>query len=222
MLAILTATSLSCGLAPGKAIAADAAPPLTPAQQALFDTPHLANVTHPETLDYAFTQFGPGGFTDRVSMTVAEVHADGSKDLRFDFLTGDHHVAYPGIARFTGNPLLMLYLEYDVRQMRDQTGMAAAYFRERLRQSFLDGATLTEGTATLDGRVVPTRTIVIRPYAADPHFGGVKVIRDKTYTFVVSPDIPGGIASMRADAPADTSIGAPALGNMIAFSEVQQ
>lgn len=195
----------------------DAAPPLSPAQTALFDTPHLANVTRPETLEYRFQQLGPGGFTDRVDVTVAEIHPDGSKDLRFDFLTGDHHVVYPGIAHFTGNPLLMLFLEYDVRQMREQTGMAAAHFREELRRAFLDSATVSDGTITIDGRSVAARTIVLQPYAKDPQFGRIKVIADKTYTFVVSPDVPGGIATVRADAPADPSIGAPPLGNTVDF-----
>ena len=200
------------------AAAAEPAPPLSAAQQALFATPHLANVTRPEALEYRFVQLGPGGFTDRVTVTIAGLHRDGSKDLRFEFLTGERHVDYPGIAHFAGNPVLMLFLERDVRQMHDQTGLAAAYFRERLRQSFLSEAALEEGTATVGGRPVPARTIVVRPYATDPRFRHVPVITGKTYTFVVSPDVPGGIASLRADAPADPSVGAPALGSTLTFA----
>jgi hypothetical protein len=212
---------MAWGSPAARAAGADPPPPLSAAQLVLFETPHLANVTRPETLSYRFTQLGPGGFTDQVTMTVAEIHDDGTKDLRFDFLTGDHHVDWPGIARFTANPLLMLFLEYDVRQMRQQTGMAAAYFRERLRQSFLDGATVTEATATVDGAAVPARVIVVRPYASDPHFGQIKVIGGKTYTFVMSPLVPGGIAAIRAEAPADPALGAPALGDTIAFQQVR-
>ncbi len=195
-------------------------PPLSDAQKVLFQTSHLANVTRPETLEYQFTQLGPQGFTDRVAVTVAEIHDNGTKDLRFDFLTGERRVTFPGIANFTANPVLMLFMEYDVRQMHDQTAMAAAYFRDRLRQAFLDGATVSEGTAPFDGRTVPTRTVTVLPYAGDPRLGRVKVIANKSYTFVMSPDVPGGVLSIRADAPADPSIGAPALGNAIMFEAV--
>ena len=202
------------------ALAADPAP-LSPAQTALFATPHLANVTRPETLEYAFQQLGPGGFTDRVAVTVAEIHEDGTKDLRFDFLSGERRVTYPGISRFSGNPLLMLFLDHDVHQMHDQTGMAAAYFRERLRESFLADATIVDGTASVDGRTVAAQTITVRPFAKDARLGHVKVIQDKTYTFVVSSAVPGGLVSLRADAPADPSVGAPPLGSTVTFADVR-
>ena len=205
------------GATPATAAPDTAPAPLSGAQIVLFETPHLANVTRPETLEYKFTQLGPKGFTDRVAVTVAEIHDDGTKDLRFDFLTGERRVTFPGIAHFTGNPVVMLFMEYDVRQMHDQTAMAAAYFRDRLRQAFLAGATVADGTATFDGKTVLTRTVTVRPYAGDPRLGRVKVIAEKSYTFVMSSDVPGGVLSIRADAPADPAIGAPALGNTITF-----
>ena len=211
-----------CSLLRRSAASPDPAEPkLSAAQQTLFETPHLANVTKPETLDYRFTQSGPGGFTDDVSVTVADIHADGSKDLRFDFLTGDRRVAYPGIAHFSGNPLLMLYLEYDVRQMREQTGMAAAYFRQKLRQSFLDRATVSQGEVTVNGKTVPTSVVVVQPYEGDEHFGAIKAIAGKTYRFVMSPSVPGGIVEIAATSPADPAVGAPALGTSVSFREVR-
>lgn len=216
----LAAAMLVAGVlqaAPPRADAGDS--PLSEAQKTLFETPHLVNVKRPETLEYRFRQLGPGGFADRVTLTVAEIHEDGSRDLQVDFLTGERRVVSPGITHFRGNPLVMLFLEHDVRQMREQTGMAAAYFRDRIRQSFADAATVTDGTMTVDGKPAATRTIVVRPYVNDPHFGGVKVIAGKTYSFVVSAAVPGGIAAMRADAPADPAVGAPALGSTIDFEE---
>ena len=87
------AMALACLHGPARAQGApDDLRPLSPAQVALFETPHLRNVDHPETLDYGFTRQGPAGFTDKVALHVRRVNPDGTKSLAFDYLTGERQV----------------------------------------------------------------------------------------------------------------------------------
>ena len=111
---------------------ADDPRPLSPAQVALFETPHLRNVDRPETLDYAFTREGPGGFADTVAVHVLRVNPDGTKSLGFDYLTGERRVRFPELDNFRGNPLLMLTLERDVNEMKDTIGVSSSLFRNKI------------------------------------------------------------------------------------------
>ncbi len=83
------------GLAFGLAGAARA--DYSPAQLALFDTAHLANLNEPLLVDYAFSKSGSleDGFTDKVLMTVTEILPDGRKNLSFQFFTGERREAAP-------------------------------------------------------------------------------------------------------------------------------
>ncbi len=203
----------------GAADPADAAKPLSPAQISLFETPHLANIDHPETLLYRFTRQGPNGFTDRVAETIKLVHPDGTKYVMFNFLTGDRHVFYPAVDDFRGNPLLMVFLEHDVDEMRAETGVAAAYYREHIRTAFIDKAEITTTKVTVDGHEVAAQSITLRPFADNDRFTHLPQIQQKTYRFVLSKAVPGGFAEFATEAPADPASGAPAISEDLVFDK---
>jgi hypothetical protein len=192
--------------------------PLSPAQIALFETPHLKNVERPEILEYRFQRDGAGGFTDRIAERIEKIHPDGTKYVGFDFLTGERHVFFPAVDNFHGNPLLMLFLEHDVREMRDAIGVTATYFRNRIREAFSDRARVADTEVTVDGKSVPARRITLQPFVDDPRFAGVPQIKNKTYTFVVADQIPGMLAELSAEEPADQQTGAAALSERITFA----
>src|SRR5947209_4327335 len=54
--------------------------PLSPAQAALFDTPHLANVQQPATLHYTYRRTGPNAFDDTISVRIVKANSDGTRD----------------------------------------------------------------------------------------------------------------------------------------------
>lgn len=204
----------------GKAGAADTIP-LSPAQRILFETPHLSNVDHPELLTYAYHRVGPDAFSDTIGVRITEINADGTKDLAFDYLTGEHHVLFPAMDNFRGNPLLMLVLERDVAMMKTALGMSEAYFRNRIRQSFLDAATLTDTTISLDGAAAPARTIVITPFSHEERLERIPSLQSKTYSFTLVDAVPGMIASIRIDTPSDPALHAPEFSEQITFAGVQ-
>lgn len=195
--------------------------PLSAAQVALFETPHLRNVTRPETLSYRFLRAGPGGFDDTVAVHVDRVNADGTKDLSFDYLTGERRVAMPQIGGFRGNPLLVEVLQRDVDDMKDAVGISAAFFRNRIREAFVDQATVVDATAHADGRDVPARRITIQPYAHVDRLDRIKSLQAKTYSFLLSDEVPGMIAEIDIETPADAAMQAPAMSEKIVFDQAQ-
>jgi hypothetical protein len=168
--------------------------PLSPAQVMLFESNHLKAISHPVQLDYAFEhRGGSGDFQDKITATIQKIHENGRKDVAVGFLTGDHHRNFPGVTEFNGNPLLMFFLENDVIEMREATGGPDSYFRNRIRNAFVDGAETHPTEITLDGQKQSATEIVIAPFRKDPHLDRFPAFGDKTYHFVLSDAVPGTI-----------------------------
>ena len=191
--------------------------PLSTAQIALFETPHLQNVDHPEALQYRFERDGAGAFTDSIDERIEKIHQDGTKYVGFNFLSGEHHEFFPAVDNFRGNPLLMLFLEHDVREMRDQTGIAANYYRNRIREAFVDRAQIANVQFTLDGKSVPAQRITLQPFADDQRLERLPAIKGKTYTFLLADQVPGVIAELSAEEPAGPDTGSGVEREQITF-----
>jgi len=200
--------------------AADPAPgdrPLSAAQVALFETPHLKAIAQPETLEYRFERIGIDPFTDSVAVHIDKIHADGTKYVSFDFLSGEHHVFYPAVDNFSGNPLLMIFLEHDVQEMKTQIGVAAAYFRNRVRDAFVDRASMADTTIAFGGKTLPARRITLKPFAEDQRFEHLPAVQGKIYSFVLSDQVPGQIEALEVEIPADPDSKAPAWSEQLTF-----
>lgn len=194
--------------------------PLSPAQVALFMTPHMKNVEQPETLQYHFTRSGQNGFEDTVSERIITVHPDGTKAVSFDFLNGEHHKVFPGVDDFAGNPLLMLFLENDVQTMKDTLGVSAVYFRNRVRSAMVDKATISDITYTFAGQSVVGREVTVSPFTDDQRLEKLPSVQAKIYRFVLSDAVPGGIATIQTSMPADPARGIEASGEKLEFAKV--
>ena len=200
---------------------ADDARPLSPAQVLLFETPHLQNVGQPETLVYAYVRDGAAGFADTVALHIRQVNTDGTKDVAFDYLTGPRRVAFPELDRFRGNPLLMLTLERDVTEMKEQLGLSVSYFRNKVREGFVTAADVAPGTFLLDGKEVPAQVVTVRPFLREERLERISQVQAKTYTFTLSDAVPGGIGEIRITMPPDAGMGAPAFEQRTTFQGVQ-
>lgn len=169
--------------------------PLSPAQIALFESNHMKGIEHPVVLNYTFEHHGApdGDFDDKVTADIRTIHDDGKKDVWIDFLTGEHHVNFPPALGFDGNPLLMFFLEHDVMEMRTVTGGAAQYFRNRIRNSFVDRAEMHPVQFTLAGAEQSGTEIDVAPFRGDPNLERFGAFGDKTYHFILSDAVPGNI-----------------------------
>lgn len=176
--------------------------PLSAAQVALFESDHLAEIKAPATLAYTFQHVGSEPCQDTVALALSAVHEDGSKDVSVQFLTDERHVEFSPVTRFHGNPLIMYFLEWDVRGMHRATGGSAVYFRNRIREAFIDQAEIAEASITVDGRPeAATTAITLLPYRHDPGIKRYAAFRDKSYRFVLSQAVPGMVYEIEVSLP---------------------
>ena len=194
----------------------------TLAQVALFDTPHLENIAKPMALTYDFRHRATGGgaFDDQVKMIVTEVQADGRKNLSFEYLSGSRQRPFSAIEGFRGNPLIMLFLQHDVEEMKEVTGGPSGYFRNRIRNAFRDNAQVEELTVEHADSSLPARRITIRPYATDPNLDRFPEFAGKWYEFILAPGIPGGLYRIRAVVPSDDG-DAPLVENSLTYKAAE-
>jgi hypothetical protein len=195
--------------------------PLSAAQIALFESDHLAAIEHPATLDYIFRHDGSEPYQDTVVLVLREVHPDGSKDVSVEFLTGERRMEFSPVTRFHGNPLIMYFLEWDVQSMHKATGGSALYFRNRIREGFIDQAELADASITIDGRAERATAITLQPYRRDPGIERYAAFRAKSYRFVLSDAVPGKVYEIEASLPADGA-DAPAVVDRVTYKEIRK
>ena len=183
-----------------------AAQDFSTAERALFMTNHLANTQPPTDLTYRYTKAGSmeAGFEDRVVLHLRPKADKGCCAAEADFLTGPRHLSLPEIEAAEGNPVVLFFLERDIREMNRLTKGQASYFRKRIRMAVFEGAQVTEATATYGGKTVPARQIVVAPYTEDPLRARFEKLAGKRYTFTLSDAVPGGVVAVatRVDAEA--------------------
>jgi hypothetical protein len=171
-----------------------------PSQIALFDTPHLQNISAPVTLHYGFHAAGKSAFDDQVELIVTDILPNGRRNLAFNFLTGERHRDFEPLKEFRGNPLIMLFLERDVAQMSAETGGSELWFRNRIKESFW-AAAMTEVAVPWQGKEVKATQITIKPFLDKEELDVKAELKQKSYDFFVAPDVPGGLYSIRSTVP---------------------
>lgn len=189
------------------------------AQILLFRTPHLDGVDRPATLDYEYRreQKGGDGFVDSVALTVTDVAADGAKDISVHFLTGSRHKPYSDFTDFRGNPLLMVFLEDDVRRMAEKFGGGDIYMRNRIRSAFYDGASTEPVSFRLDGRSVAGTKVTVTPFVGGKYRERMGEYEHKVYEFVVSTEVPGGIYQMHSYVPSSSMADKPLIEDTLTY-----
>jgi len=207
---LLRGAFLTIGLAASGAGAQD---PVSAAETLLFQTDHLKNVAPPATLSYAFRKTGSAeaGFDDAVELRVRG--RGGAKRVSVEFFTAERRIAFPEVSGAEGNPVLLCFLERDIREMERLTGGKSGYFRRAIRLALARSATVAPTRLSFAGRQLAAREITVTPYAEDPLKDRFGKYAAKTYVFTLSAAVPGGVYSMRAfvPPPADAANDAPPL-----------
>ncbi len=168
--------------------------PYSEAQLLLFKRPHLANVMQPASLFYSFKQTGEQKFTDSASARITQTYEDGTRDLKFDFLTGERNKSYPGINGFRSNPMIMLFLEWDVVKMEDSPGSLASqnYFRNKMRVGFWKYCKVDEIEVEYGDTQYKGKRITMQPFANnEADRKKASIFADKQYEFILVDEIPG-------------------------------
>jgi hypothetical protein len=197
-IALFRGACLAIGLAASGAGAQDA---ISAAEKLLFQTDHLKNVAPPATLSYAFSKTGSAetGFDDTVELRVRV--RDGVKQASVTFLSAQRKAACPEVTRAEGNPVLLCFLERDIREMERLTGGKSGYFRRAIRLALARSARVARTRLSFGGRELAANEITVIPYADDPLKDRIGKYVSKTYVFTLSVEVPGGIHSVRTFVP---------------------
>jgi hypothetical protein len=122
-------------------------------------------------------------------------------DVQGQYLSGERAVTLPEIAEARSNPVLLYFLEGEVRRLQRTTRGQAAHFRRQLRQSLADDATVTDTPIRWGSRSVPARTVRLTPFVKDPFRGRFANQAGTEYLFVLSDAVPGGVYQLSAVVP---------------------
>lgn len=160
---------------------------------------HLATLRPPATLNYNFRKSGSmeQGFQDQVKLSLRANDKGGCCLAVADFLKGANRVTLPEIEADAGNPVILYFLERDIREMERLTKGKPNYFRKRIRMAVYQNATMREVTATYRGRSVNAREVSISPYLDDPLRARFEKLINKRYVFTLSDAVPGGVVNVR-------------------------
>ena len=169
----------------------------------LFETDHLKKFTKPAKLHYAFVKSGTleENFQDNVEISIGKVMPDGGKNVTAEFLSGSNKINFPPMEEAKGNPVLLWFLERDLREMKRLTGGKPPYFKRRIRIALADHAEVRPVKIVYDGKEVDGKEIKIAPYVNDELKERFGKHVGKYYLFTLSDKIPGEVYQLRSVTP---------------------
>lgn len=195
------------------AAAAPAADPseYSEAERQLFVRPHLAATRPPAKLHYRYERTGTLQPEVSDHATLLLTAHDGGRGATVDYLSGDRRLELPSIDYVDQNPIILHFLEREVRELKQLTGGAISFYRNRIRKALAGDATVRQTQVSYNGRMVEGLEIRIDPYIDDPARSRFEKFARRYYVIVLSPAIPGEVYQMRAELPAP-SAGSQAVG----------
>jgi hypothetical protein len=182
------------------ASAAVAGEALSEAETLLFTAAHLRNTSSSGALHYRYTRTGSLGaaLEDTVDVQLAPAQRPDARNVHVDYLTGPNAFALPDVDSASANPVILSFLERDVREMHRMAGGQAAYFRKRLRLALAESAQVRTVTVEYEGTRMPASEISIRPFDDDPMRPRFAAYADKRYVFTLSDGVPGMVYELRS------------------------
>ncbi|QID16645.1 hypothetical protein G3580_02765 [Nitrogeniibacter mangrovi] len=173
------------------------------AERAIFMSPHLADMHAPATLHYAYVLHEGSAPPVRDSADLS-VKGDGKAGFRVSarFLSGERQLQLPTIDAAKANPVVLYFLEYDVRRMHAELGGSTNYFRRHIRMALADAAKVEPVRFSFGGVAHDGTRVRIEPFRDLPEAGRMKDQAHKFYEFILSPAVPGGVFDLRSTVPA--------------------
>lgn len=190
------------GLA-GAACAASAADPsqFSEAERQLFVRPHLAAVALPARLHYRYQRSGDlePEVTDHAVLSIATKF--GARTADVEYLSAERKLELPPTTDVEGNPIILHFLEREVRELKRLTGGSIGFYRSRIRKALAGDASVRQVEVDHDGRMLKAVEIRIEPFVNDPARSRFEEFADRYYVMVLSPDIPGEVYQLKAALP---------------------
>jgi hypothetical protein len=190
------------------------------AERILFTTDHFKSLTGPAQLDYEYNKRGTleSEFSDKVHVAVGKKGAGAGRPAQVTFLSGKEQLRLPDIPSAEGNPLILYFLEREVREMNRLTGGSRNYYQKRIRIALASSAEVKPVSLTVAGKPVEAREIRIAPYRDDPARSRYEKFAEKTFVLTLSDQVPGGVVEMRSELLGEgAGSGAPVLAESVKY-----
>lgn len=197
---------------PSAAPASASAQDFSAAERLLFMNRHLAELRPPATLRYSLRKAGSmeEGFEDRVQVVLSAQRDGGCCAAHGEFMTGARRLSLPDIEGADGNPVVMYFLEHDVREMQRLTKGSQNHFRKRIRMAVYNAATVSEVRLHYRGREIAGKMVSFSPYLDDPNRPRYENLARKEYRFLLAEAVPGGVFGIQTRVAAEAAAGAAA------------
>jgi hypothetical protein len=214
----LAAAVLLLGALPSIAGAAGRTP-----TELLFESKHFEGVPVGTVLTYRYDRRSAdparlgGDFSDDISMTIGAGEAPGERSVAVEMFTGARRRPAGPFPAMIGNPLLILFLEADVGAMEKLVGGNPRYLKNRIRAAFREAGTAEPTKVTIDGVEHDAEKVTLKPFAGDEHRRELGAFVEKTYEFVVSDSVPGGLVELKTFTPKLDKPGEPFFEEEIHF-----
>jgi len=189
------------------------------AEKLVFVEHQLANVKAPASLRYTYVRSGSlePGFEDEVRIDV-KLKGKVCCTVQGSFLTGERRMALPEIEEAQANPVILYFLERDIREMERVTKGKSGYFRKRIRMTMVDEAKVRDTKVSYEGREVDAQEVSLTPYETDPLRARFETYAQKRYTFVLASTVPGGVYQVRTAVPGALPSDAPVLEEVMTLA----
>jgi hypothetical protein len=193
------------------------------AEKLLFVHPHLASIHEPRSLryDYVAEAASAPRTTDHATLELRAGAGGRCCASHIDFLSGPNAIVLPDLDEPQGNPILLYFLESEVRLLERTTHGQAAHFRRRIRQALADAATVQDTTVRWSGKDVPAQVVRIAPFLTDPYRPRFEREATTEYAFVLSDAVPGGLVRLSATVPAAAASATPQAQRSLALADPQ-
>ena len=184
----------------GPAIGADNAT-FSVAEKRLFIDDHLRGVQGPATLEYTYAKRGSleASVDDTARVIIGASSAKGGTSVKVDYLTDTRKLELSDIDGANANPVILFFLERDIREMHRLTGGSANYYRKRIRMALAEGGTIENVVVGIGKRRIAATEIHIAPYRDDPARSRYEKFADKSYVFTLSDEVPGKVVELRSE-----------------------
>lgn len=135
--------------------------------------------------------------TGDIALSFAD---DGTEMAHLEFRQNDKYRAMGVFPASVGNPMIMVFYESAVRDMAESAGGSPFYIRNRVKDALVQPAEIIEGEALLNGKTIPVKTILMRPFAEDPNRDRMQGFGDLVLSVTVSEEVPGWYLRLVAEA----------------------